>query len=77
MLTTMCNVVSGDRDEGVGEGNFHSEHPVFFLMSGNRNEHLRQEIIMKKWCEMSVSPRNILNTSLSCLYIRFTSWLLL
>jgi hypothetical protein len=25
-------------------------------MSGNRNEHLLQEIVMKKWCEMSVSP---------------------
>jgi hypothetical protein len=30
----------------------------FFLMSGNRNEHLLQEIVMKKWCEMSVS-RNL------------------
>ncbi len=34
----------------------HSEHPVFFLMSGNRNEHLLQKTVMKKWCEMSV-PR--------------------
>ena len=34
----------------------HSEHPVFFLVSGNRNKRLLQEIVMKRVCEMSLSP---------------------
>jgi hypothetical protein len=25
-------------------------------MSGNRNEHLLGQIVMKSWCEMSLSP---------------------
>jgi hypothetical protein len=33
-----------------------SEHPVFFLMSGDRNEYLIVEFAMKIWCEMSYSP---------------------
>ncbi len=28
---------------------------LFFLMPGDRNEHLLLEIVMKRWCEMSLS----------------------
>ncbi len=34
----------------------HSEDHVLFYMSGNRNEHLLGQIVMKSWCEMSLSP---------------------
>jgi hypothetical protein len=34
-----------------------SEHPVFFLMSGDRNEDLLPEIVMKSWREMSYSRK--------------------
>jgi len=32
------------------------EHPVFFLMSGDRNEHMLVTIVIKSSCEMSLSP---------------------
>ncbi len=38
---------------------FHSEHHVFFYMSGDRSEHLLREIVMKSWCEMSLSHPNL------------------
>jgi hypothetical protein len=30
-----------------------SEHLIYFLMSGDRNEHLLLESVMKSWCKMS------------------------
>ncbi len=46
-----------------------SEHQVFFLMSGDRNEHMLPEIVMKSWCEMSHSLIVILEiASLSLCY---------
>jgi hypothetical protein len=39
----------------------HSEDHVCFYMSGNRNEHLLGQIVMKSWCVMSLSP--IISTS--------------
>jgi hypothetical protein len=32
-----------------------SEHPAYFLMSGDRSEYLIVESVMKIWCEMSYS----------------------
>ncbi len=34
---------------------FHSEHPVFFLMSGDRNRLSQPEFVMKKWDETQLS----------------------
>jgi hypothetical protein len=37
----------------------HSEHPVFFLLSGDRNGLFQPEFVMKKWDEKSLS-RNLI-----------------
>jgi hypothetical protein len=34
----------------------HYGHPVFFYRSGDRNGHLLRESVIKKPCEMSLSP---------------------
>ena len=47
-----------------------SELHVFFLMSGDRNEHMLPEIVMKSWCEMSHSHRKINIRRLDILFIR-------
>ena len=34
---------------------FHSEHPVIFLMTGDRNGLLQPEFVMERWDEVSLS----------------------
>ena len=45
-------------------GTSSSEHPVFFLMSGKRNELRQQEIVMREWCETSATRGNSPNRSI-------------